>query len=77
MNEEDIKNMMYGSIKELVRNRKYFYKGIMSAKFTEQGHEVICKILDMYAPVIVEAIEADDLARSKELVMKTLKNDAA
>lgn len=74
MTEEDIKNMMYGSIKEMARNHKYFYKGIMRVEFTDHGKEVICKMMDMYAPVIIEAIEADDIKRSKDLVMKTLKD---
>lgn len=78
MTEEDIKNLLYGAVRELTRNRKYFYKGIFKAEFTEHGKEVICSMLDMYAGQIHEAIEADDLARSKDLVMKKLKetNDA-
>ena len=73
MTEEDIKNMLYGSVRELTRDRKYFYNGIIKSEFTDHGKEVINKMLDMYAPVIVEAIKEEDLARSKELVMKTLK----
>lgn len=65
---------MYGAIKEMARNRKYFYKGIMRTEFTDHGKELLCKMMDMYAPVIIEAIEAEDVARSKELVMKTLKD---
>lgn len=76
MTEEDIKNMLYGAIRELTRDRKYFYNGILKASFTERGKEVICGMLDMYAGQIHEAIEADDLQRSKELVLKKLKDSA-
>lgn len=73
MTEEDIKNMLYGAVRELAKDRKYFYKGVFKSEFTERGKEVICGMLDMYAGQIHEAIEADDLKRSKELVLKKLK----
>jgi len=73
MTEEDIKNILYGAVRELTRNHKYFYKGILRAEFTDKGKEVICGMMDMYAGQIHEAIEADDLKRSKELVLKKLK----
>ena len=66
--------MIYGAVKEMARNRKYLYKGIMRTEFTEHGKEVMCKMMDLYAPVIVETLEAEDLARSKELVLKKLKD---
>lgn len=73
MTEEDIKNMLYGAVRELTRDRKYFYKGVFKSEFTDHGKEAICGMLDMYAGQIHEAIEADDLKRSKELVLKKLK----
>ena len=66
--------VVYGAVRELTRDRKYFYKGILKSEFTDRGKEVICSMLDMYAGQIVEAIEADDLQRSKELVLKKLKD---
>lgn len=73
MTEEDIKNLLYGAIRELTRDRKYFYNGIVKASFTDRGKEVICGMLDMYAGQIREAIEVDDLQRSKDLLMKKIK----
>lgn len=73
MTEEDIKNMLYGAVRELTRDRKYFYKGVFKSEFTDRGKEVICGMMDMYAAQIHDAIEADDLKRSKELVLKKLK----
>lgn len=74
MNEEDIKNLLYGAVRELTKDRKYFYKGVFKAEFTERGKEVLCGMLDMYAGQIYTAIEADNLKRSKELILKTLKD---
>ena len=76
MTEEDIKNLIYGAIRELTRDRKYFYNGILKSEFTDRGKEVICGMLDMYAEQIHEAIEVDDLQRSKDLLMKKLKDSA-
>ena len=76
MNEEDIKNILYGAVRELTRDRKYFYKGVFKAEFTDRGKAVLCGMMDMYAGQIYEAIEADDLKRSKELVLKKLKDSA-
>jgi hypothetical protein len=73
MTEEDIKNVLYGAVRELTRDRKYFYKGVFKAEFTDKGKEVICGMMDMYAGQIYQAIEEDDLKRSKELVLKKLK----
>jgi len=75
MNEEDIKNAMYGSVKELMKSNKYFYAGIMRQEFTEEGKKVISDLINMYAPKILEAQKVTDDTRAKELVVKGLKGE--
>ena len=74
MTEEDIKNVMYGSIRELMRERKYYYSGYHS-HFTEEGRAVISEMVDMYSQKIEQAVKTDDEQRAKQMVFDTLKGE--
>lgn len=74
MTEEDIKNLLYGSIRELTRTRSYYYNGYRS-HFTDEGKKVISEMMDLYAEKINTAIKEADEARSKEMVFNTLKGE--
>lgn len=74
MTEEDIKNLMYGSIRELTRTRAYYYNGYRS-HFTDEGKRVLSEMMDLYAEKINTAIEQADEARAKDMVFKTLKGE--
>jgi citrate lyase gamma subunit len=73
MTEEDIKHLLYGSIKELMKDRKYFYDGIITKNFTDEGKKVINEVLDMYSIKISKAQSEADDKRAKNLVIKELK----
>jgi hypothetical protein len=73
LTEEDLKNIIYGSVRELVLNRKYFYSGYQS-HFTEEGRRVLNEMLDLYAPKIESAIRQADDQRARDMVMKELKS---
>ena len=75
LTEQDIKNVMYGSIKELTQNRHYFYNGYKS-HWTEEGKKVIGEMLDMYAEKIQEAIKNADDKRAKDMVFNSLKEES-
>lgn len=74
LTEEDIKNVLYGSIREITKNRNYFYRGYHS-HFTEEGYQLLKEMMDLYGEKIQSAIQNDDEARSKELVLKELKKE--
>ena len=74
MNEDDIKNVLYGSIRELTKNQKYYYDGYRS-HWTEEGRKVIADMLDLYAEKIIAAIKDADEQRSKDMVMRELTKD--
>ena len=74
MTEADIKNLMYGSIRELTKTRTYYYNGYRS-HFTDEGKRVISEMMDLYAEKISKAIEEADEARAKDMVFKTLKGE--
>jgi hypothetical protein len=71
MTETDIKNVMYGSIRELVQNRNYFYDGYRP-RWTDEGKRLLLEMMDMYASKILESIKEDDEQRSRDLVLKDL-----
>jgi len=74
MTEEDVKHIIYGIIRELTQHNRYFDSGYR-CHFTEEGKKVIIASLDMYAPHILDAISHDDIARSKQIVLKGLKGE--
>ena len=74
MTEDDIKNLMYGSIRELTRTRAYYYNGYRS-HFTDEGKRVLSEMMDLYAEKISDAIKEADEARAKDMVFKTLKGE--
>jgi len=74
MTEDDIKNAIYGSMRELTKDRKYYYNGYRP-HWTEEGLKVIGEIVNLYGEKIVEAIRADDETRSKQILLKGLKGE--
>lgn len=75
MTEADIKNLMYGSIRELTRNRTYYYDSAYRPHWTEDGKKVIGEMMDLYAEKITVAIKEADEQRAKDLVFNTLKGE--
>lgn len=75
MSEEDIKTILYGSIRELTQNRKYFYDSSYRPHWTEEGKKVVGEMLDMYAEKINIAIKQADEQRAKDIVFNTLKQE--
>ena len=74
MTENDIKNIMYGAIRELTRSSKYYYSGYRS-HFTEEGKKLMTEMMDLYAEKIDTAIKEADDARAKQMVFDTLKGE--
>jgi hypothetical protein len=74
MTEQDIKNILYGSIRELTLDRKYYYNGYNS-HFTDDGRQLITEMLDLYAGKIKDAIKTADEERSKQMVFDELKKE--
>ena len=74
MTEDDIKNAIYGSIRELTKSRKYYYDGYRP-HWTEEGLKVIGEVINLYGEKIIEAVRHDDEARSKQILLKGLKGE--
>jgi hypothetical protein len=74
MTENDLKNVIYGGIRELLKDRNYYYDGY-KGHWTEDGKRVIVDMMDIYAEKIIEAVRHADEQRSKDLVIKGLKGE--
>lgn len=71
--EQDVKNLLYGSIRELTRNNKYYYDSAYRPHWTEDGKKVVSELMDLYAEKIITAIKQADEQRAKDMVFNTLK----
>jgi len=78
MDKQAIKEMMYGGIKELMNNRKYYYKSSVSKEycnFTVEGITAVQTfVLDM-SRYISEAEDKELDQRAKDIVMRELKGE--
>jgi hypothetical protein len=75
MTEHDIKNVLYGAIREMTRDRKYYYPSSYRPHFTDEGHALIKDMMDLYAEKIHIAIQEANDQRAKEMVFNQLKED--
>jgi predicted transcriptional regulator len=75
MTENDIKNLLYGSIRELTKSRTYYYDSSYKPHWTEEGKKVINELMDLYAEKINTAIKQADEQRAKDMVFNTLKEE--
>ena len=67
---------MIGSIKELLKDRKYFYYSNVGAEYchlTDEGKEAILNAVNLLGSRMIVALEKEDIERSKRLVLDELK----
>jgi hypothetical protein len=76
MDRPAIKDLVYGGMMELMRNRQYYYhSGINStySHWTDEGKEALAEFMTLVAAKMFESEEAELDARAKELVVRELK----
>ena len=76
MRTRDVEKMMLGSIKEILRDRNYFYYSTIGPEYchlTEEGNRAIIDIMNILGSRMAVAIEKEDVERSKKLVLDELK----
>jgi len=78
MDKGTIKELMYGGIQELMRNRRYYYHSSVGSNYshwTEDGKIALADYTNLMVCKMFEAEESDLDKRAKELVIKGLKGD--
>jgi len=76
MEKQAIKELMYGGLKEIMNNNRYYYKSSVGknySSFTSAGKEVVQEFVTDLAGYIVEAENAELNERAKDMVLKELK----
>jgi hypothetical protein len=77
MERRALKELMYGSIEELMQNSRYYYYSSIGPQYshwTEAGKQALNEYLDLVSFQMQKCREEEDNQRSKDLVMKELKS---
>lgn len=77
MEKQAIKQLMYGGIKELMSDRKYYYSsgvGKNYSHFTDEGKVAVQEFVTEIAAYITEAENKELDNRAKEMVLRELKS---
>lgn len=78
MDKEAIKNIMYGGLREIVRDHRYYYHSSIGpeyCRFTDLGDKAVKDFVTQMAVNIRKADEVDLDKRAKELVISGLKGE--
>ena len=76
MRTQDVEKMIVGSIKEIIRDRQYFYHSTVGPEYchlTEEGNRAILDVINILGSRLLKAEAEEDIERSKELVLNELK----
>lgn len=78
MDRQAVKELMYGGIMELMRNRHYFYHSTVGAEYshwTEEGQKALTEYMHLIGYKMLQAEEAELDKRAKDMVLKNLKGE--
>ena len=78
MDKQAVKDLMYGGIAELMRNRHYFYYSSVSTHYshwTEEGHKALAEYMTVISHKMLETEAAELDERAKNMVLNTLRGD--
>ena len=76
MLRRDVEKMIIGSVKEIIKDRQYFYYSSVGPDYchlTEEGKSAIIDMINVLGSRMLVAIEKEDIERSKQLVLDELK----
>jgi hypothetical protein len=77
MDKGAVKDLVFGGLMELQRNRAYYYYSGVGSNYsywTEEGKEAVLEFMREMAPLMRQAEEVDLNKRAKEMVLKELKS---
>jgi hypothetical protein len=78
MDDNALKEFIYGGTRELMKNRKYYYHSSVGAQYchwTEDGYKALSDFMNLVGHQMVVNEEAALNKRAKELVLKGLKGE--
>ena len=81
MDKKAAKDLIYGGLLELVRNKQFYYTSSISpaeySHFTDDGKEALLEFMNNMAFIMQKAETAELDKRAKDMVMKGLKGESA
>lgn len=78
MDKQAVKDLMFGGIHELMRDRKYYHHSTVGQNYsywTDDGKEALFEYMTVMGWKLKEAEEADLRERSKQMVINGLKGE--
>ena len=78
MNSDAVKELMYGGIYQLMKNRDYYYyssAGSDYSHWTDIGKTVLSEYMNLMAHKMMQVGEVELNQRAKDLVVKGLKGE--
>ena len=78
MDKSAVKDLIFGGINELMRNRHYYYHSSVGQGYsywTEEGKEALIEYMNVMGWKLKEAEDADLRSRAKEMTMNALKGE--
>ena len=76
MLRRDVEKMIIGSIKEIIRDRQYFYHSTVGPDYchlTDEGKDAVLDVINILGSRLLKAEADEDIERSKQLVLDQLK----
>lgn len=78
MRSYTLKDMVYGSLREMLSNPKYIYNSTVDARYSEwthEGQEEILSFLKNISFIMAQSDRDERDRRAKELVLENLKDN--
>lgn len=78
MKEPVLKDMLYGSIKELLNNEKFFYRSSIGGRYShlsKEGEEAFAQMFTTFLPLIVDAENEALVEKGKKMILSGLKGE--
>lgn len=78
MDDQALKDFIYGGARELMKNRKYYHHSMVGAEYcrwTEEGAKALTDFMNLVGHQMLTNEQEDLDKRAKELVLKGLKGN--
>ena len=78
MDDQALKDFIYGGTRELMKNRKYYHHSSVSVEYsrwTDEGANAITDFMNLVGHQMLQIEQADLDKRAKDLVLKGLKGN--
>lgn len=78
MDDAALKDFIYGGVRELMKNRKYYYYSPIGQKYchwTGDGSRALEQFMNLVGFQMIQNEEEDLIKRSKDMVLRGLKGE--